>query len=132
MSECEAIDLAIWVVQASDRRVREPILKRLHVEVNKLPTSERPDFFEKVKGRISRVIRVSPTKETVALTSMLALVAWQGDDPVMAQAAVAFGHEQDPDNVLLQLVYGALVSGLPKSAWAEVMDEYTLTQLRAG
>lgn len=132
IDECEAIDIAIWIVGASDRRVREPILKRLHVAANKLSISERSDFLKRAIGRLSRLIRVSPTKETVALNSMLALLAWQGDDQIMAQAAIAVGRTQDPDNVLLQLVAGAIWAGLPQSAWAAVMDEYTLTQLRSG
>lgn len=132
LDEPQAITWATWVAGVSDRRVREPLLKRLHSASQAVSGSQRSEFLQRAQRQLVALIKAAPTQETAALSSILALLAWQNGDRSHARAAVRFGCEQDPDNVLLQLVAGATASGLPQSTWAEIMGDYSLTQLRSG
>lgn len=124
--------LAQWLVGVEDRRIREPMLKRIHAQSVRYTDGERIYFFDQVAARLVQLISQTPPEQSAAMTSILALIAWQNSDRPLVRAAVQFGRRQDPMNALLRLVEGAAVSGLPSSAWTEIMSNYSLTELRAG
>ncbi len=131
-ADLEPIQAAQWIAGVNDRRMREPILKRIHNHVQPLAEAERVNALESARLRLVALIQAAPSRNTAALCSMLALFSWQAGEICCAKAEAHFGLTQNPDNVLLLLVEGAASVGLPTSDWHEVMDTYSLTKLRAG
>lgn len=127
-----ASTIAAWLLGLRDRRIREPILKRIQSATAKADPEQSSILLARFEAKLTLLVAVAPQNQSVSATSALALTAWLNSNTPLARAAIEFGQRQDPDNVLLRLVSGAVRSGLPKKAWAEIMGEYSLTELRSG
>lgn len=130
--DCEVLVLASWLVGMGDRRIREPVLKRIHLATAKLAEEDRVATLGQVENRLVQLIKSASQHYTVAATSMLALVAWQSGNTDLAKASISYGNPGESRNVLLQLVSAAVSSGLPRSSWSEIIEQYSLTKLRKG
>ncbi len=64
-----------------------------------------------------------------AIGSVLALGHWVSGRNDRAMIHAERARAADGTNVLTQLVMSAIITGLPTSAWAEVMTEHSMKQL---
>lgn len=128
----DTCSMASWLAGLRDRRIREPFLKRIQSATAKADAEQSSILLAQFEAKLMLLVAAAPQNQSASATSALALIAWLNSNQALARAAIEFGQRQDPDNVLLRLVAGAVRSGLPKKAWAEIMGEYSLTELRSG
>ncbi|KUP96813.1 DUF4192 domain-containing protein [Thermobifida cellulosilytica] len=75
--------------------------------------------------------RVDPAY-AAAPASLLGFAAWQNDDPVLADAALARALEADPDYSMAQLVRRAVYYGLPPRKWEGFGPDWLADQAPVG
>ncbi|MEI6620703.1 MAG: DUF4192 domain-containing protein [Actinomycetes bacterium] len=125
--------LACWAIALADRRIREPVLRRMAscIEQN---SAERLDehWQQRALDRLCWLVRNTPDEVAAPISATLAAVSWQAGNGALALIAADHALMCDSTNNLADLVETAVGRGVPPSVWISLLTSMTLAELRSG
>jgi hypothetical protein len=117
-----------WAVALADSRVREPFMFRVLVE----PAGNRRAALAGARAWLTELVRCLDDAWVAPVAATLAAVSWQEGDGAFARIAADRALRADPTQNLAHLIDTAAGSGVPPSAWRDILLTFGLHALRIG
>lgn len=122
-----------WMLALADRRVREPLLRRMAMATGKGASEHPIDVWrDGAIQRMSWMARNSPLELGAPVAASLAAFSWQIGNGALAMIAAQHALNCDPSNVLAGLIQEAVSRGVHPDIWVGMLESLTLSELRSG